>query len=86
MKNSSHIFWHSINKHEKKKFIIMKKFKKGLGVLFGQFLFLDHSLKLFLMGPPNCTCTPFMGYLKKNSRQFQHITSKQQHFSIWVLT
>jgi hypothetical protein len=33
---SSHIFWHAINKHEKK-YIIMKKIKeKGLGILFGQ--------------------------------------------------
>jgi hypothetical protein len=32
----------------------MKEIKeKDPWILFGQFLFLDHSLKLFLVGPPN---------------------------------
>jgi hypothetical protein len=58
MKTSSHILWHAINKYENQKYIIMKMFfKKGPGILFGQLLFFAHSLKLFLVGPPNCAYT-----------------------------
>jgi hypothetical protein len=40
-------------KNEKKKTIVMKIFKrKGLKILFNQFSFFNHSLKLFLMVPP----------------------------------
>jgi hypothetical protein len=36
----------------------METFKeKGLGILFGQFLFLDYSFRWFLVGPPNHTFT-----------------------------
>jgi hypothetical protein len=39
---------------------IMKTFKeKGPRILFGQFLFFDCLLKVFLMGPPNHTSTPW---------------------------
>jgi hypothetical protein len=36
----------------------MKKIQeKGLGILFGQFLFFDYPLRWFLVGPPNHTFT-----------------------------
>jgi hypothetical protein len=56
METSSHILWHAINKHEKKNnYNYENIFKKGLGILFDQFLFLDYPLKVFLVGPPNHT-------------------------------
>ncbi len=41
----------------KKNYNYEKTKEKGPCILFGQFLFLDHFLKLFLVGPPNCTYT-----------------------------
>jgi hypothetical protein len=38
MEISSHMFWHAINRHYKKKIVIMKTFKeKGLRILIDQF-------------------------------------------------
>jgi hypothetical protein len=52
----------------------MKKIKeKGLGILISQFLLLDHSLKLFLVGPPNCTYT--LLHLKFNFYKINFIKS-----------
>jgi hypothetical protein len=40
-----------------------EKIKKGRrSIIWPIFVPFDHSLKLFLLGPPNCTYTPFMGY------------------------
>jgi hypothetical protein len=58
METSSHILWHAINEHEEKKIIIVKTFEgKGPRILFGQFLFVDCPLKVFLVGPPDHTFT-----------------------------
>jgi hypothetical protein len=44
---------HAIDKHEKKKFIVVKTFKlKGSRKWFGCFWFFFHSLRWFLLVPP----------------------------------
>jgi len=51
----------------------MKTFKeKGLWILFGQFLFLDFPLRVFLVGPPNHTfmCSSKTSNIAKNSIEF----------------
>jgi hypothetical protein len=57
METSSYILWHAINKHEEKNYNYEIFKEKGSKILFGQFLFLDCPLRMFLVGPPNHTFT-----------------------------
>jgi hypothetical protein len=58
IETSSHKLWHAINKHGK---IIIYDYEKiqekGLGILFGQFLFFDCPLRWLVVGPPDHTFT-----------------------------